>query len=495
MQYNTTSCNNITHLEALDKSFGLYEYLNDKEHKVFVYLCRRANKESIAYPSMETIAKECNIKSKSTVSKIIKKLEKFNLIVIYKLPKPIVEKHQKVMNVYEIQHPDKWKIKPVELETQNYINSKKFEETIIWELKKIKQLNLFKDGIKYERHQNVHNQGQKTNFCEKSERKDIYNKRLTKENDIAEEKSSEMRNLNKKQKEKINRQLGKKDIQRTYDPKHKNSSAAADTPANLQRKRNTQCREYLPDKSFKLKEKTDFERKCLSAKTRYKLYAYRQFYKEYLDWNWERLSKDEVLFFLINTEELVDNGNISFDRVLREIWKADKDDFVRNPVGWLVDKFSIGNGRFYFLLYSSKRRNGERNSKANNTNANLNVENKDKKKEKENYILIREDLLLIMKKYSIPEKSIFEPLPEKIDKNANFIFEERIVNYLWKNYLNVEEKQKIIEEAKKELRCYKISPNDDIKDIIKFIIKGKVKSNYVELSIEERIKLKQKFMA
>lgn len=480
------SINNITHLYALDKSFGLYEYLTDKEHKVFTYLCRRANKESIAYPSMETIAVECGIKSKSTVSKIIHKLQELNLIVIHKLKKPIIQRHQRIMNVYEIQHPDKWKVKPIEIENDDYIDSKKFDEAVMFELKKHKQLKLFEDGIRCVRTQSVDIQHLESDFSQNCERKDIYNRNLTKEKDITE-KVSETDSYGDKNQKNRKGELGeKKTTAQTKDFLSKNSSANADISAKTQQEKIAQDW----NENFKKKEQSDFEGKPVSAKTRYKLYAYRQFYKEYLDWKWERLSKDQVLFFLINTEDLIDNGNVSFDRVLKEIWRADKDGFVRNPVGWLIERFSIGRGRFYFLLGGYSRRE--------NKEANSHFEEKPKEQEnKENAVKIRKSLVLVMKKYSIPEKVILEPLPDlnMHPDNLNYIFELRIINYLWKNVLSKEEKQKIIFKAKEHLRELIITSENERKETFKSLIINEVKMGYVDLSIEERIELEERYFS
>jgi len=254
MQHNTTSYNKITHLEALDNSFGLIgTILKEKEHIVFSYLCRRANKHSISFPSMDTIAEECNF-SKSTVKRIIDKLEELNLIKIVKLKKPIIERYQKIINVYEIQPVEKWKVKPRTITHDNYIDANKFNELIMYQLKIQKAQQSL---IDVEQTQSIENKYLETHFLQKMEHKDINSRKyiyITKENDITEEKPSETESLDKKQKGKnTNKQKAAKDIVKIHTPKHQESSANADVSANSRQEKNTQHREYLPEKSCILK--------------------------------------------------------------------------------------------------------------------------------------------------------------------------------------------------------------------------------------------------
>jgi len=491
-QHNNLSHNNITHFVALDKSFLLSNYLSDKEHKVFIYLCRRANKESIAYPSMETIAKECNIKSKSTVSKIIKKLADLGLIKIFKLKKPIQNKYGKIMNVYEIIHPDYWKIKVEEEPKEDYIDPEKFDELIMHQIKILEaQHQLFDNSNSTENHErteSIENKGSNQKISKKCEHKEIINNNLTKEyGTLTEEKSSEKENKDKKPKNKDTKNR-KSEAKDNINGKNKK------TKTHLSRNSDFAYANYSAKngKSFKLKEKSDFE-KAISAKTRYKLYAYRQFYREYLNWNWRRLSKDQVLFFLINTEELVEDGVLSFDRVLKELWKADKDSFVKNPVGWLIDRFCIGNGRFYFLL-SNRNKSLESASDTKNGEKETYDLKEREKSNGEKQIPIKETIYLLIKKYSIPEDKIFKPLPKGDEFTVNYILELRLVNYIWKNILSKYERADIISSAKKMLRKFNFNSPTEKQEILKDLIIGEVKDRYLNLSIEEKIRLRSMFL-
>jgi DNA-binding Lrp family transcriptional regulator len=464
--------------------------LKEKEHIVFSYLCRRANKYSISYPSMETIAEECNF-PKSTVKRIIDKLEELNLIKIVKLKKPIIERYQKIINVYEIQPVEKWKVKPRTITHDNYIDANKFNELIMYQLKIQKAQQSL---IDVERTQSIENKYLESHFSQKMEHKDINNKKyiyITKENDITEEKPSETESLDKKQKEKnTNKQKDAKDIAKIHTSKHQESSANADVSANSRREKNIQYREYLPEKSFKLKENTDFERKPVNPKTRYKLYAYRQYYRKYLNWKWNRLNKDDVLFFLINSEPFVENESLTLQQVLKIMKYADSNPKVKNPVGWLIARFMIGRGRFYFLLSKPNKKQEIIMSE------HFHQEHKDKQNneltQKQRCVYINEDLMYFAQKYNIPEKDIMSYLNKsKCDGDVSFIVEMYIADRLWKEHLSREEKQELIQYARQKIRKFPVPPKpEEIKSELTSIIFSEIKSRYLTLSIEDRIKIK-----
>lgn len=89
---------------------GFTRILNDlfkvitsgNQYLVYSYLCFRYNQDyGYAFPSLKTIAKDCNI-SVSTVQRCIKELENLKLIVVLKFD----EKDNKyVNNIYKIFYP------------------------------------------------------------------------------------------------------------------------------------------------------------------------------------------------------------------------------------------------------------------------------------------------------------------------------------------------------------------------------------------------------
>lgn len=78
---------------------------------VYISLCRHADQTNQkCFPAMETIAEENGIKSRNTVSKYLKELEKYNIIEITE--EYDKETKKRLNNVYELLDKIYWKPKP-----------------------------------------------------------------------------------------------------------------------------------------------------------------------------------------------------------------------------------------------------------------------------------------------------------------------------------------------------------------------------------------------
>ncbi|MBK3333388.1 hypothetical protein GWK41_09960 [Persephonella atlantica] len=236
-------------------------------------------------------------------------------------------------------------------------------------------------------------------------------------------------------------------------------------------------------RKYKRNEKIDPE-------TRYKLYLYRMKYREELEnTKLKRLTKDDVLFFLINTENLMQNESLTLKQVLKIIKYADSNPRIKNPVGWLIARFMIGRGRFYFLLQKSKQ-----NEKQEVTISKKYEYQKQENAKPNKYVYINEDLLYFAKKYNIPESDILSylrKLKNLYGDNVSYIVEIYLANRLWKDSLSREEKQELISYAKRQISKFIVPPKpEEVKNTIKSIILGEIRSRYLTLSIEEKIKMK-----
>ena len=83
-------------------SNDIYKLTNGNEFKVYSYLCMRYNKNSqYAFPSIRTIAIDCNMSTK-TVQKCITRLEEIKLIKILKFTEKTTARAN---NMYRIYYP------------------------------------------------------------------------------------------------------------------------------------------------------------------------------------------------------------------------------------------------------------------------------------------------------------------------------------------------------------------------------------------------------
>ena len=83
-------------------SNDIYKLTNSSEFKVYSYLCMRYNKNTqYAFPSIRTIAIDCNMSTK-TVQKCITRLEEIKLIKIIKFTEKTTAH---VNNMYRIYYP------------------------------------------------------------------------------------------------------------------------------------------------------------------------------------------------------------------------------------------------------------------------------------------------------------------------------------------------------------------------------------------------------
>ena len=241
-------------------------------------------------------------------------------------------------------------------------------------------------------------------------------------------------------------------------------------------------------KRYKKSEKLDKE-------TRYKLYLYRQKYKDELqNVKLSRLTKDDVLFFLINTEKLVENESLTLQQILKIIKYADLNPKIRNPAGWLIERFMISRGRFYFLLRKSKKDQivEKESSKNNNDSVKREKQTNSKTKENSKDIYTNKDLLYFARKYNVSEDEILSYLSKfkGLHGDVSYIVERYLINKIYKN-LSSEEKRKLIKYAKQEIRKFAVPPKteEEFKEEIKSIIAAKVMDDYLTLSIQQRLQL------
>jgi len=244
--------------------------------------------------------------------------------------------------------------------------------------------------------------------------------------------------------------------------------------------------------SLDFRKRTKCEK--LEKETKYKLYLYRQKYKEELEnTKLSRLSRDDLLFFLINAEKFVENETLTLNKILKIIKYADSNLKIKNPIGWLISRFMISKGRFYFLLSKPKQLHKHEQTVENpksNDNANK-VEQEKSKKTSTKDVYISADLAYFAKKYNISNDAILSYLSKFENGDVSYIVEHYIANKIWKN-LPREEKQKLISYAKKRIRSFAVPPptEEEFKKQIRSIIAAKIKDDYLSLSIEERLQLK-----
>ena len=233
----------------------------------------------------------------------------------------------------------------------------------------------------------------------------------------------------------------------------------------------------------------------LDNKTRYKLYLYRMKYKDELkNTKLMRLTKDDLLFFFINTEKLVENQALTLEQILKIVKYADSNPSVRNPIGWLISRFMISRGRFYFLLSKPKQLHKHEQTVENpksNDNADK-VEQEKSKKTSTKDVYISADLAYFAKKYNISNDEILSYLSrfEHLSGDVSYIVERYLINKIYKN-LPSEEKRKLIKYAKEEIRKFAVPPEteEEFKEEIKSIIAAKIKDDYLTLSIHDRLRL------
>ncbi|WP_457622963.1 helix-turn-helix transcriptional regulator [Persephonella sp.] len=247
----------------------------------------------------------------------------------------------------------------------------------------------------------------------------------------------------------------------------------------------------LDYKRYKKNEKLD-------ANTRYKLYMYRQKYAEELqNTKLSRMTKDDLLFFLVNTEHLVENGSVTPQQILKIIRYADANPAIRNPIGWLISRFMIARGRFYFLLNNRKlksKQSEKMESSCENSHEKSTDNIKQKKADRNKKdIYINGDLAYFIQKYNIPENEILSYLSkfEGLHGDVSYIVERYVANKIWKN-LSKEERQKLIIYAQREIKRFAVPPKskEEFEQEVKSIIFAKIMSDYLTLSIEDRIKLR-----
>ncbi len=189
--------------------------ITEKELIIILYLFRRADKNGLCYPSMDTISKDTNI-SKSTIYRAIKKFQELNIINVYTITHP-ADKRKK-LNVYEINPPDIWSIDLEELENNHYINEEIFKEKVLNELKKQKAqkelINIQDTSIK--RYENSLNQASNNYFLLKMKHKEknkYINKTKEKKNKLnAKSEKFLNKNLEKEKNKKLREEIESFDI-------------------------------------------------------------------------------------------------------------------------------------------------------------------------------------------------------------------------------------------------------------------------------------------
>ena len=323
--------------------------LTHKEFAVFQCIINHASDEGIAYISTDTMAKMCNI-SKSTAYSAVNKLQQLKLIDIVTINKPGGKRKMNVYYLKEVSYSHQQK--------DEYIDHQVYYEKVKFESEKRKKIQGFASTTpqtletQTERTKNIENQGCKPQFSQFTE-PNLNNNiaEVYENNNITETVVSGMkyRKNKKEDKKEINCKLtenAKKTINGKTNEKRDGYRAGVSDTLENKRLKFTAGEKQKSD--FKVADEEDFGR-TVTKRVRWKLYMYRQLYSQYINKNWSRLFADAVLFFLINTENLVENG-YPFGRVLRTIEFADKSDAIYNPIGWLIDRFGIGRGRFYFLL-------------------------------------------------------------------------------------------------------------------------------------------------
>ena len=304
-----------------------------------------------------------------------------------------------------------------------------------------------------------------------------------------------IKKLEKARKIKVHKRINR-NIYEIIDSKYKKEQQNAKIEETKEKKKyNTKTEKKIH------KSEADYKRykknEKLDSKTRFKLYLFRQKYKyELQNVRLSRLTKDDLLFFLINVEKLVENESLTLQQVLRIIKYADSNYKILNPRGWLIERFHISKGRFYFLLSKSKKQKEQIVEKERPKSNSVEQEKRSNLKTKENSeaVYISKDLLYFARKYNLSEDEILSYLSKFQylgGGDVSYIVEHYISNKIWKN-LPREEKQKLISYAKKRIRSFTVSPptEEEFKKQIRSIIAAKIKDDYLSLSIEERLQLK-----
>jgi len=239
-------------------------------------------------------------------------------------------------------------------------------------------------------------------------------------------------------------------------------------------------------KIYKKSEKLDKE-------TRYKLYLYRQKYAtELQNTKLYRLTRDDLLFFIINTEKLIESEILTLEQVLKIVRYADLNQNVKNPIGWLIERFQIGRGRFYFLLSKPKQLHKHEQVEKEHPKSNAKGDRVEQEKSNTKDVYVSADLLYFARKYNISEDEILSYLSkfEHLSGDVSYIVERYVLNKIWKN-LPSQEKQKLISYAKRRIRSFAVPPSteEEFKEEIKSIIAAKIKDDYLNLSIHDRLRL------
>jgi len=290
----------------------------------------------------------------------------------------------------------------------------------------------------------------------------------------------------------------KKEIEKQQNAKIENIKYVENQKETKEKKKYNSKTEKKIDKSIEIHtSEADYKRykknEKLDKETRYKLYLYRRKYEDELkNTKLTRLTKDDLLFFLINTERLIENQSLSLQQVLSIVLYADKNHEIENPIGWLIARFMIGRGRFYFLLSKSKQEQTveKKYPKSNDNPKSSSVEKETNSKIKDIYI--NSDLAYFMKKYNISSSEISSYLSKfkHLSGDVSYIVERYLINKIYKN-LPSEEKRKLIKYAKQEIRKFAVPPEteEEFKEEIKSIIAAKIKDDYLTLSIQQRLQL------
>ncbi len=427
--------NNISQKEKILKSFlrilKVEVKLSKSEIKVFAYLVECCDaKTGIAYPSIRTISEKTGI-SAGTVHKAIQSLRKKGLIEIYKVNHP---KTDRAINVYEIV------IEETKETKENWFN-----QEILKQVKETKQ--------------SVENQGFKQKKQEKSESERINN--ITKENIINKNINNIYVNVNDngtetEKKGKTNRKEEKQIGGSEKVQGEVKSEKDKGNTGNVHSKGVESVREKggggVQNFDFMVAESCDYGKGAWKKpKVRYKMYAYRQFYREYLNRRFERISTDAVLFFLINTERLVESGSITTEKVMRIIEAVDRNREIINPIGYLVAFFGIGKMRFAFLLPPYKPE--------------------------------RKEIKEVEKRQERTER------PEVRKKEQNGVTQEEIISY-WRS-LTDEERKALQRQIAKEIAGTVFSSEEEKKEAVKLLLRNRIRQMIIEQRVlyQERLQL------
>lgn len=478
--------------------------LSHKEFIVFQFLINHLSNEGIVYVSIDNIAQNCKI-SKSTAHAAIKKLEELKIIEIIQIKKPTGNRK---MNVYFINYSVLTDLYANMSKNDEYIDHQTFYEKVKFETMKVKKIKEFEENTSQslenqtEQTETIENKGREGNFEGITEH-NLYNTDIAKDNvynitkrsfadDGYQEKNQKDEFLGREAKDKRDEVLDE-----TGGKPESNSNSLSTTGSFREEagKLKTNCtsksnketnakrysREFRTKKSenfkdFRVAEEEDYGRK-VTGRVKWKLLKYREFYSKYLEEkNYRRLNIDEVLFFLVNTERLVDAG-YSFNSILKTISYADKSEKIYNPIGWLIDRFQITKGRFYFLL----RRKFEKPQEEK-----VSYTDRERREEEDKIQRILERWKLTAKAFGIPEEEVIVEYDESIPEyEYNWILQKQFAGAYWKR-ASKERKQYFIEDAT-DLAKY----CNEFKDMTEEEKKRKIKMNIVFLigQYAERVRM------